>query len=67
MNFGNYCCLTKKDVQLLSDKPSLWSSFSGSVKKYLKNLMKVNSIRGQRYFGPSKMSFLNLTIHSFQL
>ena len=33
INFGNYSCLTKKDVNILSDKSSLWSSFSGSVKK----------------------------------
>ena len=37
---------------------SLWSSFSGTVKKNIKNFNEVNSIRGQRYFGPSKMSFL---------
>ena len=33
INFGNYSCLIKKDVNTLSDKASLWSSFSGSVKK----------------------------------
>ena len=32
INFGNYCCLTKNDINLLSNKPSLWCSFSGSVK-----------------------------------
>ena len=33
INFGNYSCLTKKDVKkVLSDKSSLWSSFSGSFK-----------------------------------
>ena len=67
INFGNYTCLTKKDVNILSDKASLWSSFSGSVKKNLTNLNEVDSIRGLRYFGPSKMSFFNLTIHSFSI
>ena len=67
INFGNYSCLTKKDVNILSDKPSLWSSFSGSVKKNLLNLNEVDSIRGLRYFGPSKMSLFNLAIHSFSI
>ena len=67
INFGNYSCLTKKDVKILSDKASLWSSFSGSVKKNLTNLNEVDSIRGLRYFGPSKMSFFNLAIHSFSI
>ena len=33
INFGNYSCLTKKDIDIISDKASLWSSFSGTVKK----------------------------------
>ena len=36
INFGNYCILTRKDVEKLNSKASLWSSFSGSVKKKLK-------------------------------
>ena len=67
INFGNYTCLTKKDVNILSDKASLWSSFSGSVKKNLTSLNEVDSIRGLRYFGPSKMSFFNLVIHSLSI
>jgi glycosyltransferase involved in cell wall biosynthesis len=31
INFGNYSCLTKNDVNILSTKASLWSSFSGSL------------------------------------
>ncbi len=45
VNFGNYSCLTKKDVRILATKESLWSSFSGSVKKYIPNLNTINSIR----------------------
>ena len=67
VNFGNYSCLTKKDVRILATKESLWSSFSGSVKKYIPNLNTINSIRGSRYFGPSKMSLFNLGIHSLSI
>ena len=67
INFGNYSCLTKKDVEILSTKPSLWSSFSGSVKKHINNYSEINSIRGLRYFGPSKMSLFKLLLHSFSI
>ena len=67
INFGNYSCLTKKDVDKLSSKASLWSSYSGSVKKYIRVLNEIDSIRGERYFGPSKMSLYKLIIHSFSI
>ena len=67
IDFGNYSCLTKKDVETLVEKKSLWASYSGTVKKYLKKLRDIKSIRGSRYFGPSKMSFFNLVIHSFSI
>ena len=67
VNFGNYSLLTRRDVEKLYSKASLWSSFSGSVKKYLKSLNEINSIRGLRYFGPSKMSLFKLVIHSLSI
>ena len=67
INFGNYSLLTRSDVEKLHSKASLWSSFSGSVKKNLSSLNEISSIRGMRYFGPSKMSLLKLIIHSFSI
>tara|TARA_B100000963_G_scaffold336732_1_gene332055 strand:+ start:95 stop:967 length:873 start_codon:yes stop_codon:yes gene_type:complete len=67
VNFGNYSILTKSDVEKLHSKASLWSSFSGSVKKYIKPLNEINSIRGLRYYGPSQMSLFKLIIHSFSI
>tara|TARA_B100000941_G_scaffold240064_1_gene183390 strand:+ start:762 stop:1634 length:873 start_codon:yes stop_codon:yes gene_type:complete len=67
INFGNYSCLTKNDVEKLSSKASLWSSYSGSVKKNISVLNEIDSIRGERYFGPSKMSLYRLIIHSFSI
>ena len=67
INFGNYSCLTKADIKTLSTKASLWSSFSGSFKKNINNYNEVNSERGLRYFGPSKMSIFKLIIHSLSI
>ena len=59
--------MTKEDVENLHSKASLWSSFSGSVKKHINNLNEIDSIRGSRYFGPSKMSIFKLVIHSLSI
>ena len=67
INFGNYSILTKADVEKLHSKASLWSSFSGTVKKNIKSLNEINSVRGLRYFGPSQMSLFKLLIHSFSI
>ena len=67
INFGNYSCLTKSDIIKMSNKASLWSSYSGTFKKNIKNYNEVNSIRGTRYFGPSQMSLYKLLIHSFSI
>ena len=67
IKFGNYTCLTKKTVKKLIDDKATWSSFSGSLAKNEIDLIKSPSIRGPRYFGPSKMSFLNLVKHSFAI
>ena len=65
--FGNFSCLTKIDVEVLQSKASLWSSYSGTVKKNLKDLGEINLFRGSRYFGPSQMSLFKLIIHSFSI
>ena len=67
INFGNYSCLTINDAKTIQDKASLWNSYSGTIKKYLLDYNEIDSTRGKRYFGPSKMSFFNLIIHSFSI
>ena len=67
INFGNFTCLTKADVGVLSTKESLWNSFSGTLKKNIKYFNEINSIRGSRYYGPSKMRFSQLILHSLSI
>tara|TARA_A100001015_G_scaffold272827_1_gene327725 strand:- start:662 stop:1534 length:873 start_codon:yes stop_codon:yes gene_type:complete len=67
INFGNFTFLTKKDLTSLSKEPLLWKSYSASFKKNIKNFTHINSIRGKRFFGPSKMSFFKLVFHSLSI
>ena len=67
IKFGNYTFLPKKTVEKLINDKSTWSSFSGALSKLEKNLATIPSERGARYFGPSKMNFLNLVKHSLSI
>ena len=67
IKFGNFTCLSKSTIVKMLNEKATWNSFSGSLKKTEKNLISMPSSRGKRYFGPSKMSFLNLLKHSLSI
>ena len=67
IKFGNYTCLPKSTVEKMINEKATWSSFSGALAKLEKNRSTIPSIRGERYFGPSKMSFFNLIKHSLSI
>ena len=67
IKFGNYTCLPKSSVEKMVNEKATWSSFSGSLAKLEKNRSTIPSVRGFRYFGPSKMSFFNLIKHSLSI
>ena len=67
IKFGNYTCLPKSAVTSMLADSATWSSFSGSLSKITKDRRSIPSIRGTRYFGPSKMSFINLLKHSLSI
>ena len=67
IKYGNYSCLPKLVVDEMVNEPATWSSFSGSLSKTVKDKKFISSERGTRYFGPSKMSFINLLKHSLSI
>ena len=67
IKYGNYTCLPKSIVEKMVNEKATWSSFSGSLAKTSKDRVTVPSERGNRYFGPSKMSFKNLILHSLSI
>ena len=67
IKYGNYTCLPKSAVNSMVNEPATWSSFSGALAKIAKDRKSIPSERGTRYFGPSKMSFINLLKHSLSI
>ena len=67
IKFGNFTCLPKTIVEKMINEKATWNSFSGSLTKIENDMLSIPSIRGSRYFGPSKMSFFNLLKHSLSI
>ncbi len=67
IKFGNFTLLPKSIVEKMINEKATWNSFSGSLCKVSKDRKSISSIRGSRYYGPSKMSFTNLIQHSLSI
>ena len=67
IKFGNFTCLPKTTVKKMINEKATWNSFSGALTKVENDLISIPSTRGNRYFGPSKMSFYNLIKHSLSI
>lgn len=67
VKFGNYSCLSKKTVATLINDGAIWLSFSGSIIKNFSDIKSIQSTRGKRYHGPSKMNFFKLIKHSLSI
>ncbi len=65
IRYGNFMCIPKQDLNLIINNKNLSVSFSGTIAKFVKNKTYIHSIRGIRYLGSTKMSFLKLIRHSF--
>ena len=64
IKFGNFMCIPMQDLNLIVSNKNLSVSFSGTIAKFIKNKTFIPSMRGVRYYGPTKMSFLKLIRHS---
>ena len=67
IKFGNYTFLPKSFVKEAVKDPDLWNSFVGTIEKLAKKKANILSTRGNRYFGSSKMNFINLVKHSLSM
>jgi len=67
IKFGNFTCLPKDHVRQLVQKSYLWNSYSSTIVRTIKNRTSIPSVRGIRYFGPSKMNFFALVFHSLAI
>ena len=67
MNFGNFSLISKADAEIIIRDPTIVLNYSGTLKNKIKKLNNIKSMRGERYFGPSKMPLIKLIMLSFSI
>ena len=67
IRYGNYSYLNSKALSLISKKSELWLAYSATLEKYFPNKENIVASRGKRFMGHSKMNYLQLIIHSFNI
>lgn len=63
INFGNFCAIPQSRLKNLVYLPDLWNHFSGGIIRSRIPYATMPLDRGKRYYGESKMNFINLIIH----
>ncbi len=63
LDFGNFSMMPAKHAHSLATMPELWNHFPSAVIRSNRPLHRVRTDRAERYFGSSKMNFLNLVSH----
>lgn len=63
LEFGNFSLIPKLLITRVVSIPELWNHYSGAIMKSKIPYVAVDSDRGKRYQGQSKMNFQNLVLH----
>jgi len=63
ISFGNFSIITREAANRLLHMPELWNNFSSAVLRSRLAYRQVETERGERYAGDSKMNFPGLVIH----
>lgn len=63
ISFGNFCAIPHSRLKNLVYLPDIWNHFSGGIIRSRIPYSTLPFDRGKRYFGESKMNFIDLIIH----
>ena len=63
IDFGNFCVLPFTYVATLLSRPEIWNHFAATIVRARLPLKKLPIPRGKRYFGQSKLNFVELIVH----
>jgi len=67
LNFGGFNCLSKLAVKNLLKEKTLWGNYSATIAIGKSKIKFLNTNRSKRYYGPSKMSYFKLFLHSLSI
>lgn len=63
IDFGNFCVIPGRLLRTIAAQPGIWNHLAATLTRSRVPLVKVETDRGTRFAGKSKMSFVSLVIH----
>jgi len=63
IDFGNFCLIPPGILRPIVSQAGLWNHLAATLTRSRVPLIKINTIRGERYAGQSKMNFISLIVH----
>jgi glycosyltransferase involved in cell wall biosynthesis len=63
IDFGNFCIVPSRLLRTIAAQPGIWNHLAATLTRSRIPLVKVQTDRGVRFAGKSKMSFVSLVVH----
>jgi hypothetical protein len=63
IDFGNFCLIPEPALRAVISQAGIWNHLAATLTRSRVPLFKIDTARGERYAGQSKMNFVSLVIH----
>ncbi|MEI9951938.1 MAG: glycosyltransferase [Pseudomonadota bacterium] len=63
IDFGNFSLIPKGALRAVVSQAGIWNHLAATLTRSRMPLIKVDTARGERYAGKSKMNFISLVVH----
>ena len=63
IDFGNFCLIPRPALRAVVSQAGIWNHLAATLTRSRVPLLKVDTARGERYAGQSKMNFVSLVVH----
>jgi polyisoprenyl-phosphate glycosyltransferase len=63
IDFGNFCLIPSALLRTIAAQPGIWNHLAATLTRSRVPLVKIDTDRGARFAGKSKMSFVSLVVH----
>ncbi|HWZ91148.1 MAG TPA: glycosyltransferase, partial [Polyangiaceae bacterium] len=63
IDFGNFCLIPKAALRAVVSQAGIWNHLAATLTRSRVPLVKIDTARGERYAGQSKMNFVSLVVH----
>jgi glycosyltransferase involved in cell wall biosynthesis len=63
IDFGNFCLIPGTTLRAVVSQAGIWNHLAATLTRSRVPLIKIDTARGERYAGQSKMNFVSLIVH----